>query len=149
MQRCLRLSVDMAPVRSSDRGERDRAARVALTIQIVGKALAPPDSADDHTSPLRAHAGGKRASTKQSRADRLSTSGETGERATPEAADQHDRTSAVDDHRHYGYLRRKTGVGAEDIVFVELARGPPARPRRDDGSRRPGRPRSSPRLEDP
>jgi hypothetical protein len=32
---CRRLRADTAPVRSSDRGERDHAAGMALTIQIV------------------------------------------------------------------------------------------------------------------
>jgi hypothetical protein len=34
---CRRLRAETAPVRSSDRGERDRAAGIALTIQIVAK----------------------------------------------------------------------------------------------------------------
>ena len=36
MQRSQRLSADTPPVRSSDRGERDPAAGIARTIQIVG-----------------------------------------------------------------------------------------------------------------
>jgi hypothetical protein len=49
--RCRRLPSDMALVRSSDRGERDRAAGMALTIQIVAKRSPEVAPASTPTSP--------------------------------------------------------------------------------------------------
>ena len=47
---CRRLRADTAPVRSSDRGERDRAAGMALTIQTVALRKRRPSRRESRSS---------------------------------------------------------------------------------------------------